>query len=127
MASRRREKKKIPKHPREMIMETSGFGWRVSLSIIVSMLWLAFLVIWLFFYAQHYNIYQNIAVFLASILVNAAIHGSAWAPWGIRYGWKQKRDWERYDRDRERYNRTASRRYARRPRSRTASRPRSKR
>ena len=71
-------------------MDMRGFGWRVSLSILVSIGWLAFLVIWLFFYAGNYSIYQNIAVFLASILVIAAVMGAAWASWGI----KQKHGWE---------------------------------
>lgn len=69
-----------------------GFGWRVSLSIIVGIGWLVFLIIWLFFYAGDFNPYQNIAVFVASILVMAAIMGASWAPWGIRQG----RGWEKY-------------------------------
>lgn len=72
------------------VLRTAGFGWRVSLSIIVSLGWLVFLILWLFFYAATFNIYQNIAVFLASILVMVAILGAAWAPWGIRYGARGK-------------------------------------
>jgi type VI protein secretion system component VasK len=71
-------------------MDMRGFGWRVSLSVLVSIGWLAFLVIWLFFYAGEYSIYQNLAVFLASILVVAAVMGASWASWGIR----QKQEWE---------------------------------
>jgi hypothetical protein len=71
-------------------MDMRGFGWRVSLSVLVSIGWLAFLVIWLFFYAGDYSIYQNLAVFLASILIVAAIMGASWASWGIR----QKHGWE---------------------------------
>ena len=41
------------------MMVTKGFGWRVSLSILMGVGWLVFLIIWLFFYAGGYNIYQR--------------------------------------------------------------------
>ncbi len=67
---------------------TPGFGWRVALSIIVGVGWLAFLILWLFFYAGDFNIYQNIAVFIVSILVLGGVMGAAWASWGLKYGRK---------------------------------------
>jgi len=78
------------KHERMEHMNMRGFGWRVALSILVSMGWLAFLIIWLFFYAGSFTIYQNLAVFLVSILVVGAIMGASWASWGIRHrhGWE---------------------------------------
>lgn len=72
---------------KEMMAEP-GFRWRVALSIIVGVGWLIFLILWLGFFAGDYNIYQNIAVFLVSILVIAIILGPAWAYWGMKYGWK---------------------------------------
>ena len=68
------------------MMKTSGFGWRVSLSIIVGVFWLSFVIIWLFFYAAGFNIYQNIAIFIVSFLVAGGIVGASWAPWGMRHG-----------------------------------------
>ena len=44
--------------------------------------------IWLFFYATEYNVYQNIAIFIVSILAFGGIMGAAWAPWGIKHGHK---------------------------------------
>jgi len=70
----------------EEIMETPGLAWRVSLSIIVSIGWLVFLILWLFFYASDFNVYQNIAIILVSILIMSAILGASWASWGIKYG-----------------------------------------
>jgi fatty acid desaturase len=73
----------------EEIMEpekTPGFAWRVSLSIIVGIGWLVFLILWFFFYATDYTIYQNIAIILVSILIMCAILGASWASWGIKYG-----------------------------------------
>ena len=66
--------------------ETPGFGWRVSLSIIVGIGWLVFLILWLFFYASAFTVYQNIAIILVSILIMSAILGASWASWGIKYG-----------------------------------------
>lgn len=62
-----------------------GFAWRVGLSIIVVFGWLAFLIIWLFFYAGDYDVFQNIAIFLVSIIVSIGILAAAWATWGIKY------------------------------------------
>lgn len=67
------------------VLRTAGFGWRVSLSIGVFFGWLVFLIIWLFFYADDYDVFQNIAVFLVSVLVGIGILAAMWAPWGIRY------------------------------------------
>ncbi|UCE91645.1 MAG: hypothetical protein JSV90_00340 [Methanobacteriota archaeon] len=50
--------------------------------------WLAFLIVWLFFYAEDYGVWQNIAIFLVSIIVSIGILAAAWASWGIRYASK---------------------------------------
>lgn len=39
----------------EDMMETKGMGWRVSLSILVGVGWLVFVLLWFFFYADTYN------------------------------------------------------------------------
>jgi hypothetical protein len=72
----------------EELMKTKGFGWRISLSIISVVGWLIFLIIWLFFYATNFNVYQNIAIFIISILAFGGIMGATWAPWGIKHGHK---------------------------------------
>ncbi len=64
---------------------TPGFAWRVGMSIAVVFGWLVFLIIWLFFYANKYDVFQNIAIFLASVLVGLGILAAGWATWGIRY------------------------------------------
>ena len=68
--------------------ETPGFAWRVSLSIIVGVGWLVFLILWLTFYASAFTVYENIAIFLVSILIVGAVLGASWASWGIKYGRK---------------------------------------
>ena len=70
----------------EEMPDWRGLGWRVSLSILVGVGWLVFLILWLFFYATGYNIYQNIAIFLASIAIAFGLLGAGWASWGLSFG-----------------------------------------
>ena len=57
-------------------------GLRMAISVISGFGWLAFLVVWLFFYAETMSIYKNIAVFILSVLVVGAINAVTWIPWG---------------------------------------------
>lgn len=68
--------------------DTPGFAWRVSLSIIAFFALIVFLVLWLFFYADAFTLYQNLAVLLVTLLIFIGIMGAAWAHWGIKYGRK---------------------------------------
>jgi hypothetical protein len=72
----------------EEVLETPGFAWRVSLSIIVGVGWLVFLILWLTFYAAAFTLLENIVIVLVSLLIVGAILGASWASWGIRYGRK---------------------------------------
>lgn len=72
----------VPPMPREEpdVSEVPGFGWRVSLSIIAAVGWLIFLIIWLFFYASGYNVYQNLAIIMVSVVAIAVIESLLWKP-----------------------------------------------
>jgi hypothetical protein len=61
-----------------------GLASRIAASIVVGVAWLVFLVIFFAFYADRFSVYQNLAVFLASILVVGAILGPMWVYWGIK-------------------------------------------
>ena len=61
-----------------------GWAWRTAVSSVVAIGWLIFVIIHLFFWAKHYTIYENIAIFLVSILVLAAILAPVWILWGVR-------------------------------------------
>ena len=80
-----------------------GMAPYVAVSIMAALGWLVFIVIWLFFWAGGLNIFQNLAVFLASILVLAAVLAPMWAYWGMKHGYKDRRgryarrDWDRYE------------------------------
>ncbi len=70
----------------EELMKTPGFRWRVSLSIVTFFCWVIFLVIWLFFYVEGFTLFQNIGLFIASVLALVAVMAGAWVPWGMKYG-----------------------------------------
>lgn len=63
---------------------TPGFGWRVAVSILIAIGWLSVLILWLFFYADKYSIFQNLAIVIVSVLVAVGLLAAMWAPWGIR-------------------------------------------
>lgn len=79
--------KQIPKEGKE-IMKAVGFTSRVIVSMIIPLALMIFLIIWFFLYAEDYNIYQNFAVFIVSILAMIGIMGGIWAPWGMKQGKK---------------------------------------
>jgi hypothetical protein len=64
--------------------KTKGFGWRVSTSIITAVGWLSFVILWLFFYADKYSIYQNIGAVIISLIVFIGINGAVWGTWAMR-------------------------------------------
>ena len=64
--------------------KTKGFGWRVSTSIITAVGWLSFVIIWLFFFADKYSIYQNIGMVIVSLIVFIGINGAVWGTWAMR-------------------------------------------
>ena len=88
--------KQIPKEGKEM-MKKAGFASRITVSIIIPLALMIFWIIWFFFYAGDFNIYQNIAIFLVSILAVCGILGAIWAPWGMKHGKKFEKMCEEKD------------------------------
>ena len=66
--------------------KTKGFKWRIWLSIIIAFLLIIFLIYWFWSLAEDFDIYQNIAIFIVSLLIAGGILGASWAPWGIKHG-----------------------------------------
>jgi len=56
-----------------------GGGWRVRLSIGVSVIWLAFVILWLPFFAGPFTVYRNSAILLASFFIMVVLNVAAWA------------------------------------------------
>lgn len=73
-----------PEHGRPDHWMTPGFGWRVAVSILIAIGWLSFLILWLFFFAGDFDIFQNLAIVIVSVLVSVGLLGAMWAPWGMR-------------------------------------------
>jgi len=72
-----------------------GLASRVAVSIVVGVAWLVFLIIFLAFYADRFSVYQNLAIFLVSVLVVGAILGPMWVYWGIKIAPRYAERWER--------------------------------
>jgi membrane protein YdbS with pleckstrin-like domain len=69
-----------------------GTGWRVSASIVTVFGFLISIILWFFFYAEKFNVYQNMAIVAVMLLSFIAIMGATWASWGIRQSeWRQQR------------------------------------
>ncbi len=63
------------------IPKRSSMGWRAAVSAVSGLGWVIFLVYWLLVLASYYNLYQNLAIFIASILVLAAVNVITWLSW----------------------------------------------
>lgn len=61
----------------------SGISWRAAISAVSGIGWVIFLIIWFWLYRTDYTIYQNLAIFIISILVIAAINVAVWVPYGL--------------------------------------------
>lgn len=59
---------------------------RVYATIALGLGWLLFLGLWLFYYATSFSIIQNIAIFIISLVVVAAISVALWVPWAMKHG-----------------------------------------
>src|SRR4030042_3043176 len=76
-------------------VRTGGFSWRVGLSILIVFGWLAFLILWLFFYADDYGVFQNIAILLVSIIIGIGMLAALWVTWGLRFaGQFKETEWK---------------------------------
>lgn len=63
-----------------------GMGWRIALSILTFFASIIGIILWLFFYAGNFNVYQNIAVVVVIIIGFVAVMGATWASWGMKQG-----------------------------------------
>ncbi|WP_148699843.1 hypothetical protein [Candidatus Nitrososphaera evergladensis] len=68
---------------------SQGMGWRIALSILTFFGSVIGIILWLFFYAENFNVYQNIAVVVVILIGFMAIMGATWVSWGM----KQQRAW----------------------------------
>ncbi len=66
-----------------------GMGWRIALSIILFFGLIAFIIVWLFFFADGFSGFQNLAIFLLALVaffgLQAAVWATMWMRWGKRW------------------------------------------
>lgn len=67
-----------------------GMGRRVTVSILVFFGSITGIILWLFFYAENFNGYQNIAIIVVILIGFIAAMGATWALWGIRQSASKK-------------------------------------
>jgi len=68
---------------------SEGMGWRVTVSVVTFFAAAIVAVLWLFFCAGGYTVYQNAAVIAVDLLAAAGVMGSVWASWGMKQEAKQ--------------------------------------
>ena len=70
----------------ETVRERSeGMGWRVGVSIATVFGATIVAILWLFFFAGGFSVYQNIAVIIVIALAFVAVMGVTWASWGMKH------------------------------------------
>ena len=71
-----------------------GMGWRVAISILTFFGSVIGIILLLFFYAENFSVYQNIALVIVILLGSIALMGATWASWGMKQGtrWSGKGD-----------------------------------
>lgn len=59
-------------------------GTKVAATILVSVFWFAFIVLYLAFFADGFNLWQKAAVFLASGAIAGGIIAVFWVKWAMK-------------------------------------------
>jgi peptidoglycan/LPS O-acetylase OafA/YrhL len=67
-------------------------GFKPSISIVVGVGWLIFIILWFAFYASDYSWEKNLAILLVSGLIVFLLLGGMWAIWSLRK--IPKSEWE---------------------------------
>lgn len=65
-------------------MAMKSVGTKVAATIFVSVFWFAFIVIYLAFFAGGFNLWQKVAVFLASGAIASGLIAVFWVKWAMK-------------------------------------------
>lgn len=63
-----------------------GVRWRIALSIVAFFGLIIFIIVWLFFFAIGFNVYQNIAIIIVAFLAFFGVEAAMWATMWMRWG-----------------------------------------
>lgn len=58
--------------------------WRVSATILLITAWIIFILIYAFFWSGTFNLFQNVVMFIVSLVALFGGMGAIWASWGMR-------------------------------------------
>ena len=61
----------------------NSLGSRVAGTVIVGVGWLAFIILWLAFFAGKFDLWQNLAIFIVSIIVGVGTIAAMWIKWAL--------------------------------------------
>jgi len=69
-----------------------GMSWRIGITILTFFGAIIGIILWLFFFAEDFSVYQNIAIVAVILLGFIAVMGATWATWGMRQraSWTEK-------------------------------------
>jgi hypothetical protein len=62
----------------------NSVGSRLAGTVIVGVCWLAFVLLFLAFFAGNFNFWQNVAISIVSIIVAGGIVAVMWIKWALR-------------------------------------------
>ena len=63
-----------------------GLGWRIVLSIVLFFGLIAFIIVWLFFFADVFSLSQNVAIVLIAFLAFFGLQAAVWVTMWLRWG-----------------------------------------
>ncbi len=72
------------------MLNIKGFRWRIFVSILFMLGAFVFLIYWYWVVAEPYDIYQNLAIFIVTLLITGGLLAAMWAPWGMKYDSAQR-------------------------------------
>ena len=61
----------------------NSLGSRVAGMVIVGVCWLAFVLLFFAFFAGNFSFWQNVAVFIVSVIVAGGIVAVMWIKWAL--------------------------------------------
>ncbi len=71
-----------------------GMRWRASATILMITAWLVFILLYAALWSGQFSLFQNIVIFLATLILLMGSIGALWAAWGVRFaggGWEHWR------------------------------------
>jgi len=60
-----------------------SLGSRIAGTVVVGVCWFAFILLFLAFYAGNFNFWQDLAVFIVSVIVACGIVAAMWIRWAL--------------------------------------------